>query len=447
MKYLLFFSFLISNLVFSNPNLPGGTGSNKDFSRNAFSHIFNGVSRVKKLEFGVGNSFFRLGWVVSPASAVGRDGLGPTYNAISCSSCHMLDGRGEAYRDDESTGVSLLLKISVWNDYLKEFTASSKYGEQVNNFAIPGVKPEANLNSSFMMSDFIYPDGSRTELRKPIIKLTDWAYGAPHSRYMTSTRIAPQLIGLGLLEAIRATDIVNIADPDDLNRDGISGRVHFVDNKITNEISIGRFGWKADQPSLLFQNAGAAFNDMGLTSSLFQKENCPVVQIDCLNSFKSEDFDVSDKVLDRITTYTQLLAVPVKRELDTGHKGEALFIKAKCLSCHRAHYKTGEHKLSALSDQDIYPYTDLLLHDMGKELADNRSDKETTSTEWRTSPLWGIGLLGVVNGKQELLHDGRARNIEEAILWHGGEASQSKRVFINMSKIQRSYLVDFVNSL
>jgi CxxC motif-containing protein (DUF1111 family) len=212
---------------------------------------------------------------------------------------------------------------------------------------------------------------------------------------------------------------------------------------------LGRFGHKANQPGLKEQNSGAFLGDMGITSSLHPDQNCSDRQMDCKKSLALKHLELSDEDLSRMTFYTQMIAVPARRIIDVEkvERGEKVFHHINCTSCHIPSFTTAKSSLKQLSQQKIYPYTDLLLHDMGEDLADHRPDHLATGTEWRTPPLWGVGLIKTVNRHQRLLHDGRARNVQEAILWHGGEAKTSQQKFIQLTKSEREALILFIESL
>jgi CxxC motif-containing protein (DUF1111 family) len=229
--------------------------------------------------------------------------------------------------------------------------------------------------------------------------------------------------------------IRNLADPEDQNQDGISGRPNEVWDVSAKSTALGRFGWKANTPNLLQQTAAAYVNDMGITNPLFREGN--------------GETDIDRQTLENAAFYVQTLGVPARTLLDDSQvkRGEKLFAQANCSACHVPELRTGKYKVKALANQTIHPYTDLLLHDMGEGLADNRPDFKATGTEWRTSALWGIGLTQTVLPYSGYLHDGRARTLEEAILWHGGEAQASKEAFAKMSKRDRAALVRFLNSL
>lgn len=430
-RLLILFSLFSWNSL-AEERLPGGVSATvKDTTSNAFGHPFPALSRELRRQFFVGNSFFRLAWVQAPASTEGRDGLGPTFNAVSCSSCHLRDGRGRGGREG---GVEISL--------LYRFSDNPHYGNQLNPFAIENVPGEAMPLVRYLNRSGRYPDGSVYELREPVVEFADWAFGEPSKDLRVSARSAPQLIGLGLLEKIPTEAILENADPEDQNQDGISGEASWVLNIENGAVELGRFGWKAEQPSVKQQNAAAFLGDMGLTTSLFFEENCPPPQVQCRQARSGGNPEVDDQQLDRVTLYVQSLAVPERRDWEDPQtlRGQRLFNEIGCASCHQPRWRIEE-------GWDIYPYTDMLLHDMGAALADRSLDGKTLTTRWRTPPLWGVGLIPAVNHHQELLHDGRARNVEEAILWHGGEAAASKERFVHLEKTQREDLTRFVNSL
>lgn len=431
-------------------DFPAGTGSILDTTRNAFGYPLVGATTLERREFFVGNSFFKSAWVAAPSSTEGRDGLGPTYNANSCSSCHPLDGRGIGFRGEPAqVDFSLLIRLSlVTKD--KFFVHHPVYGEQLNPFGIAPVPGEGQVNVKFEDLPVTYPDGSVLHLRRPRFEFSNMAFGDFEIGTRISPRVGTQLIGLGLIENIDEADLLRLADPDDLDGDGISGRANYVMDIATQTPRIGRFGWKASQPSIRQQTAAAFNGDLGLTSSLFPAENCPAPQLLCRQAPSGGQPEVNEKVLDRVTTYTQLLSVPMRRHSQdpTVLLGERIFNDLHCQKCHQAQFRTSTRSpYGVLNAQLIFPYSDFLLHDMGMELADHRPDGKANGREWRTQPLWGVGLIPVVNGHQNLLHDARARNVEEAILWHGGEGEVSKQKFKQLSRDERDAVIKFVNSL
>jgi CxxC motif-containing protein (DUF1111 family) len=322
-----------------------------------------------------------------------------------------------------------------------------RYGDQLNDHANLGVKPEGRAIIDYAEVPGTYGDGTPYTLLSPHIRFADLAYG-PLDDALTSSRVAPAMIGLGLLEAVPQSTLEALADPDDADGDGISGRL----NKLTDHFghpAIGRFGWKANVATIPEQAAGAALGDIGLTTTLNPKQNCPAVQDSCRGAAAQSDPEVSDSFFARLVLYARTLAVPRARPTDdaTFQKGIATFRDFGCSSCHVPTMMTGEAELPELANQTIHPFTDLLLHDMGEGLADHRPDGGATGSEWRTAPLWGIGLIPRVNGHDRLLHDGRARGLDEAILWHGGEAEKAKEAFRTASKVDRDALIAFLQSL
>ncbi|MEO1542746.1 MAG: di-heme oxidoredictase family protein, partial [Pseudomonadota bacterium] len=331
------------------------------------------------------------------------------------------------------------------------------YGGQLQDLATPGQPIEGRIHVTYTERMVTLGDGTLVSLRQPTYRVTDLGFGPLHPDTMLSARVAPQMIGLGLLEAIREADIRANADPDDADGDGISGRTSEVWSREADGIALGRFGWKAGNPTVRQQTADAFSGDMGLSTSLFPKNagDCTDAQTNCLKAPHGNDTvegtpEVTDDMLKLVTFYAQNLAVPARRNLGSPEvsRGKSLFAEAGCASCHTPSFVTGQvDGQRHLSHQRIWPYTDLLLHDMGEGLADNRPDGVASGREWRTPPLWGIGLTQVVNGHTNFLHDGRARSIEEAILWHGGEAEKARDAYATMSKTERDALIAFVNSL
>jgi len=435
----------------------GGETSVSNFTHQAFSQPAANMPLVEKLNFHVGNSFFRNPWVIAPASTDARDGLGPLFNTNACQNCHIRDGRGHPPLSDDDNAVSMIVRLSVpatesnnqQTLLIDGAIPDPIYGHQLQDFAIPGIPPEARITIDYKTITKVFSDGHKVTLRSPTVKLSQLAYGQLHNDAKLSTRIAPPMIGLGLLQAIDGATLESLSDPTDNNRDGISGRVNRVWNQQTQTTDIGRFGWKASQPTLKQQNAAAFNGDLGITSSIFPNNNCTTTQKQCIEKEKPLEPEVSDNILDAVTFYSHNLAVPIRRNTKAADviKGQQLFKEAKCNTCHIERITTGTSQFPWLSQQTIEPYTDLLLHDMGDGLADNRSDFLASGSEWRTPPLWGIGLTKTVAGQMHFLHDGRARTLLEAVLWHGGEAQQSTDEVLQFNADQRHALIAFLQSL
>lgn len=428
----------------------GGATTVFDISVNAFGNAAPNLEGEKDLHFVSGNAIFNRNWVTAPASTEDLDGLGPTFNARSCSSCHFKDGRGFPPNANEPA-LSLLMRLSLPG--IGENNApipDPNYGGQFNNRSILGVPDEGDLLVEWKIIEGNYPDGTTYSLREPNYKFQDLGYGDFPSNILMSPRVAPVMIGMGLLEAIDETTLLGFADPNDVDGDGISGKANTVWDVENTVFKIGRFGWKANQPSIRQQVTAAFVNDIGITSSVFPSEACASNQGDCQGSTAGGTPELREELLERVILYSQALAVPGRRDWtdDAVLRGKQLFSEANCDACHIPKITTGTHPdFPEFSHQTIRPYTDLLVHDMGAGLADGRPDFDADGNEWRTPPLWGIGLVQTVNGHTNFLHDGRARNLEEAILWHGGEAEKSKETFMNFSKEDREKVIQFLNSL
>jgi len=425
----------------------GGATTVDDTSSFAFSLPLANLPAEDRRAFAVGNNFFNDNWVTAPASTEGRDGLGPTFNAQSCSSCHFRDGRAQPPAADDPQ-LGLLFRLSrPGADGTPQ--PVDGYGDQLQDQSINGVPAEGRVVTTYEQLSGSFADGTPYSLIRPTYDIVDLQFGDLPAGTMVSPRIAPAMIGVGLLEAVPEADVRAAADPDDEDGDGISGRANEVVDARTGATVLGRFGWKANVATVEGQVAAAFHGDIGITTSLHPDQNCPTTQIDCSASPSGGSPEVDDAKLQRVTFYSRTLAVPARRDvgLEVTDEGEGLFEEIGCSSCHTPSFTTGETDISALEGQTIRPYTDLLLHDLGEGLADGRPDGLATGSEWRTAPLWGIGLVQTVNGHTRFLHDGRARNITEAILWHGGEAADPMRRFTELSADDRRALVAFVESL
>lgn len=494
-----------------NEHLSAGIGTTKIIDKDAYSQALPEIVKNAQSDavFKVGDHIFRSN----------HDGQGPLFNNTTCQGCHIKDGRGEVPVTPNDPMLSMFLRIGdskgnidpIYGDQLQVFGtlddvdggALPKYQGAINEGKAYG---EAYTWVEYETIEGQFADGESYSLRKPIYKVKDLAYGDFNTDVQFSARVSPHVYGSGLLESIPAKYILAYADPEDTNNDGISGRAANTTHPITNEIMLARFGQKAVTASVLQQISGAYRGDMGVTNSVNPGEVCSDLQEACIaqaakeNDRHHEGVDLNDIDLAQVEFYNRTLAVPVRRGYDEQSglwdeqvlKGRAQFYQANCHSCHVPRFKTGEAKGSLLGDVDlvmlkdsrsnisqleqlvIYPYTDLLLHDMGgsckvtreldsgekcesgalcyyvqrcEGLADGRPEGEASGTEWKTPALWGLGLVKTVNPKATFLHDGRARTIAEAILWHGGEASNAQQAFINMDKSNREALIAFLNSL
>jgi CxxC motif-containing protein (DUF1111 family) len=450
---------------------PGGgaTSRGSTATANAFSLSSGNMDFKRELDFKIGNSIFRRLWVSAPSSTKASDGLGPLFNSRGCQNCHLKDGRGHppfsADIPDDSGSMLVRLSVPAATDEEKDRLAAHSvnsipdptYGGQLQNFAIQGFAAEGRLKIDYTEREVKLADGEVVKLREPKYELTDLAYGPISPDIMISPRVAPPMIGLGLLEAVPEEQILAAADPEDKDDDGISGKPNRVWSREHEKVMLGRFGWKAGVPTIAQQAAEAFAGDIGISTTMmpFHSGDCTEKQPDCLNAPsgatpKYQNVEVGDELFKLVTFYSQNLAVPPRRNPDDPQvlKGKELFYTIGCTGCHRPKFVTGDVPGQPhLSRQLIWPYTDMLLHDMGEGLADHRPEGAASGYEWRTPPLWGIGLTETVSGHTLFLHDGRARNLTEAILWHGGEAEAARDKFASLSKPDREALLAFVNSL
>lgn len=437
--------------------LSGGRTTVYQNDHNAFSMPSANLTPTRRLDFSVGNSFFRSPWVIAPSTTTARDGLGPLFNTNACQNCHIKDGRGHPPEPNANNAVSMLVRLSVpandSTEHADQLTragviAEPVYGTQLKDMAIPGVEPEGKVRVEYDPVPVRLADGTQIILRKPKLQISQLGYGPMHPDTLFSARIAPPMIGLGLLEAIPEAAL--LANASKGQADGINGRPNWVWDDAQGKTVLGRFGWKAGQPSLNQQNAHAFSADMGLTTSLLPHVDCTPTQTACLAAPNGGDPEVSDNILRLVLFYTRNLAVPARRSVDElqVRQGKRLFEQAGCQGCHVPSFTTAADAAEPeLANQVIRPYSDLLLHDMGEGLADDRPEFQASGRDWRTPPLWGIGLTAAVSGHTQFLHDGRARDLLEAILWHGGEAEPAKQAVMHYNADQRAALLAFLNSL
>jgi len=428
----------------------GGAATVDNDGANAFAQPTPGLSAEQRRAFEVGNNFFNDNWVTAPASTTARDGLGPTFNAQSCSSCHFKDGRGQPPTPTDPGERGLLLRLSVpGNTRDGAPVPHPNYGDQLQDRSINGVSAEGAISISEREIRGTYLDGTPYSLMEPTYEVDELAYGPLGNETMASPRIAPPVFGVGLLEAIPESTIRDLAQAQAAEKDEISGRANMVWSPAAQATALGRFGWKANVATVEEQTLGAFLGDIGITSTLFDRQNCMPAQPSCSAAPAGGEPELTDNKAQRVTFYSRALAVPERRNVGEpqNKRGSKVFERLNCSACHVPEIATGDSDLAPLSNQTIRPYTDLLLHDMGPRLADGRPDFGADGSEWRTPPLWGIGLTETVNGHTRFLHDGRARNLEEAILWHGGEAAPAQRGFIALPVADRVALIAFLNSL
>lgn len=418
-------------------------------SKSGFLKPYDNLSDEQMDTFMLGKSFFRIPWVEPPSATTARDGLGPLFNANTCTSCHPNNALGSVYSKGGNISRSMVVRLSIPSSNSKEHQAILKkagfipepvYGAQISLNGLSNVPFEAKLEIHYTEKTITYDDGTTTNLRVPQYKLTNLGYGPLHKEVSITVRKAPPLIGLGLLEQIEDETILINEDVTDTNQDGISGKANIVYSIEHKDYRVGKYTYKASAPTVKQQSAGAFHNDMGITTTLFPIENCTKAQKKCQEAPKARDkIDVPDVRLNAIDFYLRNLKVPVTKLKSL--EGEKLFNQVGCAQCHIPTLKTKD-------GNDVHAYSDFLLHDMGEALSDGRSEFKATAQEWKTAPLWGINSFEkAIKRKPDYLHDGRARTLEEAILWHGGEAQKTKENFMALEKKQREQLIKFIGTL
>lgn len=431
----------------------------------AFSKPSANMPAMKKADFFIGDSLFQRSWISSPSSVGTSDGLGPMFNSRACQSCHIKDGRGHLPHPDDDSTRSVIVKLALSASPKEVMGVIHKgkqaviakepiYGGQFHDRALPGVLREGFYTISHDRKTAVVGNGKaqrQVTLKRPKVKFTELNYGKMAPDVVMSLRVAPPMIGLGLVEAIAAQDIMQRHDPHDRDGDGISARASWLEGN-----RLGRFGWKASTATLMEQNLTAFFMDMSMTSSLHPESeaDCTQRQTTCrrLSSHSPQaEPDIPSKMADLILFYTQNLAPPqrvIGESVAKIERGESVFYDIGCESCHRASYQTSNHHpLEYLRNQQIFVYSDFLLHDMGPGLDDGLHEPHALASEWKTPPLWGLGYTKIINPQAGFLHDGRANTIEEAILWHGGEAEKAKDAYRELSEEERQALLAFLGSL
>jgi CxxC motif-containing protein (DUF1111 family) len=418
----------------------GATASESDDA--AFSRPLPGLDRETSIGVGLGRRLFRHIWPPArPGARLGArlgadrlDGLGPLFNRNACSGCHVKDGRGRPPPPGART-KSMVVRLSLPGAGPRGGPRPHpSYGIQLQDKAIPGVDPEGRVSIAYRETEVRLGDGATVALRAPTVSIEQPCHG-PLDGVLLSARVAPAVFGLGLIAALDDSALTALADPNDADGDGISGRLNRVWDAARGRPAIGRFGWKAGQPTLRQQITEALREDIGVTTPTRP------------DAFRAPELDAAG--VDDLVLYVRTLAVPPRRRLDDPkvQRGARLFADIGCGGCHAARLVTGASDLAALSRRTIHPFSDFLLHDMGAALADGRREFAASGREWRTAPLWGLGLIETVNDHMLLLHDGRARGAVEAILWHGGEARAARDAFAALAKPDRDALVAFLKSL
>ncbi|MBV2186062.1 MAG: thiol oxidoreductase [Rhizobium sp.] len=444
----------------------GAATSTHPVNGDALSHFSSNITFAEEEEFKLGNALFRKFWISSPSSTQASDGLGPLFNARACQSCHLKDGRGHPPEGAADT-TSMFLRLARPARTAAEHRAIADleavnfpdptYGAQLQDLAVPGLAAEGRMVITYAEETVTLAGGETVSLRRPRYSVADLAYGPLDPETTLSPRIANPMIGMGLIQAIADADILALADPEDRDGDGISGRAARARDHRTGELKLGRFGWKAQNASVRDQSSSAFKGDLGISTpdAPHHAGDCTQAEEKCLAmptgvQKRLGDTEAPDPVLNLVTFYSENLAPPARRDIDDPSvlMGKSLFYASGCIACHTPKYVTSRKaENKAHRFQLIWPYSDFLLHDMGEGLADGQQVGDANGREWRTQPLWGIGLTERVNGHTFFLHDGRARNLTEAILWHGGEAQAARDTFAALMPEERRALVTFLESL
>ena len=408
------------------------------------------LTEERRKHFEDGKGMMRQIWLAAPAAEPDRDkdGLGPLFNERSCDACHPGNARG---RPPERAGERLssaLVRLSVIEN--GSAVPHPSYGLQFNEQGIPGVPGEGRASVSYTEKSVRLADGEVVRLRKPQVSFRDLNYGAIDGAVLTSLRVSPPVFGMGLLDAVPESSLLELADEGDWDKDGISGRPNRVWSPQLGRPVVGRFGLKASIGDLRTQIATALSEDIGITNPRFPKSRCTSVQRACLAAPSGGEPEITPATNHHLPDFMALLAPPPRRHVEdpATQRGEVLFRSLGCAACHRETLRTGKSPAYLeLSEVTFHPYTDLLLHDLGPGLSDGRPDEQATGSEWRTAPLWGIGLAQVFDKGARFLHDGRARTLTEAIVWHDGEARAASEGFRKLKKAERKDLLAFLDSL
>lgn len=415
-------------------------------NRQAFTQPLPGLDDAARERFVAGAGVFTRSWVVAPARDEAFDGLGPLHSRLACVSCHPRNSRGLAPATPQQRLQTMLIRLAQTTPDGGS-QAHPVYGDQLHEEAVPGVPAEGRAGIAWETHSFRFPDGELVELRRPQVVLHALAYG-PLQPALLSPRVGPAVAGLGLLEAVPEAHLLALAAQP--NADGVHGRVNRVPVHEGSGFAPGRFGYKAAAASLREQSAKAMLGDLGITSTLYPQPSCTAVQTACLVAPGGGTPELQPEQLDVLTFYLSQLAIPgpvTPADTDTAKnlaEGAALFESTGCALCHRPHLPVTP---GLVPGDQIAAFTDLLLHDMGEGLADGITEHQAGPRDWRTAPLWGLGLVGLIAGEEQYLHDGRARTLQEAILWHGGEAERARERFVALTPQARQALLEYLRSL
>lgn len=415
-----------------------------DRTRDAYSQPFPTMATADREQFLLGRGIFQRSWVVAPALDTAFDGLGPLHSRLACQSCHQRNGRGLAPANSRQRLQTMLVRLSVTGQGSHgEPLPHPVYGDQLHEEGVPGVMPEGRVSVEWQEHDYTFADGETVSLRRPQLSFNNLAYGNL-TGVEASPRVGPPAYGMGLLQTV--ADSVLIALANDKKSDGVGGVVNEVYDPLQGKMTIGRFGYKASVHSLRGQVTKAMSGDLGISSLHYPQQNCSASQQDCLAAATGGEPEITEEQLDAVAFYLANIAVPAPRDTNTlpVQTGRKIFRDSGCAICHREQLPLPVDYPHA---QTIAPYTDLLIHDMGQGLADGGSEYLASPQHWRTAPLWGLGLSSAITESEQYLHDGRARNLTEAILWHGGEAQIARDRFAELPPSEREALLTFLRSL
>jgi len=425
--------------------LPGGsaTVSPRDPKR-AYATATSALDGLAALDAAAGEGLFARLWVSAPASTRAADGLGPLYNARACTSCHVNHGRGHPPDAGGTPGVAMALRLAG-----PDGAPDPVLGQQVQHLAVAGLKAEAQAHLDWHEFPVTLVDGEVVHLREPVITLSQFGYGPPAPETALGARIAPPLIGMGLIERIDPADIL-------ANESRVGGRARMIADPVAYGgadgvgAKLARFGRRAGTVSLQHATAAALAVDIGMSTPLFPDPwgDCTAAQPACRDAPHGDGdarvHEISNTGLNLIVQHLASLGVPSPRHTGDTAQGAKIFAEAGCATCHRPSYQID----TADGPDTISPYSDFLLHDMGPGLASTAPEAGVSSGEWRTAPLWGLGWTSIVGeGLESYLHDGRARSVLEAILWHGGAAQSARDHVAALPAEDRAALIRYLESL
>jgi CxxC motif-containing protein (DUF1111 family) len=440
-----------------------------DEANHVFQQSVNNIGIANMQRFVAGRRLFHTSFADGTHSESPNDNpvftqhanqLGARYTNIRCIACHTLDGRSAPPTLGNALDTMTVLTAAASSASF--ITPDATYGLNVQQHSSGGAPDYSVSVQSYQTTTHTLPDGEVVQLQTPV-----YAFKGPvPAQY--SVRQAPQVIGMGLLEAVDESTILALADPTDRDGDGVRGVPNWVTDPETGQLHLGRFGWKASKATVRQQAGTALIQDIGVTSPVAKSSACQRGVANC-NASASGTTSISEAEIQKLSFYLSFLGVPAQRSLRSGFpdgvavlpsldvdptliaRGKTLFTQVKCVACHTPQMQTGnKHIFAELRNQTIHPYSDLLLHNMGAGLADTLTEGQAGPAMWRTAPLWGIGSLKYVQGGDanvRYLHDGRARTLMEAISWHGGEADTSRTLFEGLSQADRAAVLAFLGSL